>query len=95
MHVWEGAVKNIKYKTPFNIKEHKIGLEVIIFVLCSFSMKFIMLIMTKMPKTILLINVKTPTIVGILTFMSRINTFFECFKQEKLLIFQYLKFHVL
>ena len=84
----EGAVKNIKYKiTPFIIKDHKIGSEVIIFVLCSFSMKFIMLIMTKMPTTILLIRVKMPTFVGILTIMSRINTISECLKQEKLLIF--------
>ena len=31
---------------------------------------------------ILLINVKMSTIVGILTFISRINTLFECIKQE-------------
>ena len=50
---------------------------------------------------ILLINVKMPTIVGILTFisrikivsilifMSRINTTHECFEQEKNHYFQY------
>ena len=35
-------------------------------------------------KFILPIYVKMPTIVGILTFISRINTTFECFKLEKL-----------
>ena len=38
---------------------------------------------------ILLINFKMPTIVGILTFTSRINTTSECFKQETIFIFQY------
>ena len=37
-------------------------------------------------KFILLINVKMPTIVGILTFIGQINTGSECFKQEKLLL---------
>ena len=51
-------------------------------------------------KFILLINVEMPTIVGILTFISKINTTSECFKQKKIVIFQYftfyelLKFHV-
>ena len=36
-----------------------------------------------------LINVKMPTIVGILTFISLINTTSECLKQEKILIFQH------
>ena len=36
---------------------------------------------------ILLINVKMPTSVGILAFNSRINTTFECYKQEKSFIF--------
>ena len=39
-------------------------------------------------KFILLINVKMP-IVAILIFNSRINILSECFKQEKLVIFQY------
>ena len=51
-------------------------------------------------KFILLINVKMPTIVGILTFISRINTASESFKARKIFIFQHftfyeqLKFHV-
>ena len=44
-------------------------------------------------KFILLINVKMPTIVGILTFISRINTTSECFKQrKKMLFFNYFYF---
>ena len=60
------------------------GLEVIKLVSCSaqLSMKFI-----------LLINVKMPKIVGILTFISRINTTSECFKQEICVIFQYFTFY--
>ena len=39
---------------------------------------------------ILLINVKMPTIVGILTVISRINTTSECFEQENPLFFSIL-----
>ena len=39
-------------------------------------------------KLIMLINVKMPTIVGILTFISMINIPSECFKQDKLVFFQ-------
>ena len=38
-------------------------------------------------KIILLINVKMPTIVGILTFMSRINTTCESFKARNIFYF--------
>ena len=34
-----------------------------------------------------------PTIVGILIFMSMINTTYECFKARKIFIFQYLRFY--
>ena len=44
-------------------------------------------------KFILLINVKMPTIVGILTFISRMNIPSECFEQDKLVIFQYFTFY--
>ena len=50
-------------------------------------------------KFILLINVKMPTIVGILTVISRINTTSESFKARKIIIFHHftsyeqLKFH--
>ena len=53
------------------------GAEVIKLFSCStqVSTKFQLLIKTKIPtnKEVMLINVKTPTIVGIFTFMSRIN----------------------
>ena len=42
-------------------------------------------------KFILHINVKMPTIVGILTFISRINTISECFKQEQIIKLQYFR----
>ena len=42
---------------------------------------------------ILLINVKMTIIVGILTFVSRINTTSECFKQEKNDVFHYFTFY--
>ena len=44
-------------------------------------------------KFIMLINVKMPTIVGILTFISKINTTSECYNQEKIIIFQYFSFN--
>ena len=49
-------------------------------------------------KIIMFINVKMPTIVIISTFISRINTASECFKQENFFqyVFQFyeqLKFH--
>ena len=44
-------------------------------------------------KFILLKNLKMPTYVGILTFISRINTTSEYFKQQKVFIFQYFSFY--
>ena len=44
-------------------------------------------------KLILLINVKMPTIVGILTFISRINTAFERFIARILFIFHHFTFY--
>ena len=43
---------------------------------------------------ILLINVKMPTIVGILTFISRINTASERLKARKISVFQHFSFYV-
>ena len=43
-------------------------------------------------KFILLISVKIPTIVGILTFISRINTPSECIRPGNIFIFQYFSF---
>ena len=45
------------------------------------------------PKFILLINVKMPTIVGILTFMSRINTTSESLNARKICVFQHFGFN--
>ena len=47
----------------------------------------------KSMKFILLINVKMPTIVGILTFISMINTTFETWESKKLLYIQYFSFY--
>ena len=44
-------------------------------------------------KFIMLINIKMPTIVGILTFISMINTTPESLKARKVFIFQYFSFH--
>ena len=46
-------------------------------------------------KFILLINVKMPTIVGILTFVSMINTTSERLKAINFLIFRYFSFYEL
>ena len=43
-------------------------------------------------KHIMLINAKMPTIVGILTFLSMINTTSAILKASKVFIFQYLDF---
>ena len=67
------------------MKKKKIhGPEVIKLFSCStqLSMKFIMLI-----------NVKMPTIVGILTFISRINTTSESLKARKVFVFRHFKFY--
>ena len=60
------------------------GPEVIKLFSCStqLSMKFI-----------LLINVKMPTIVGILTFISMINTTYESLKARNFFICRYLSFY--
>ena len=42
---------------------------------------------------IMLINVKMPTIVGILTFISLINTPLESFKVRKIFIFHHFTFN--
>ena len=55
-----------------------IGLKVIKLFSCSTQLS---------AKFILLINVKMPTIVGILTFISRINTTSECLKARNVFFF--------
>ena len=54
------------------------GLKLIKLFSCSTQMSM---------KVILLINVKMPTVVGILTFMSGMNTASEGFKSRKISIF--------
>ena len=44
-------------------------------------------------KFIQLVNVKMPTIVGILTFISRISTISEGFKASKVVIFHHFTFY--
>ena len=44
-------------------------------------------------KYILLINVKMPTIVGLLTFISMIYTTYESLKVRKVFIYQHLNFN--
>ena len=44
-------------------------------------------------KFIMFINVKMPTIVGILTFISRINTTSERFRARKILFFHHFSFY--
>ena len=44
-------------------------------------------------KFILLINAKMPTIVGILTFISRINTSYESLKARNTYLYQYFSFY--
>ena len=56
--------------------------------------KKFMLKSTLSTKFILLTNVKMPTAVGILTFISRINTTSESLKERKIPSFyEHLKFH--
>ena len=44
-------------------------------------------------KIIILVNVKMPTIVGIVTFISMINTTSEGLKAREVFIFQHLSFY--
>ena len=60
------------------------GLEVIKLFSCSTQIR---------TKSILLISVKMPTIVDILTFISRINTTSESFQAKNVTIFQHFSFY--
>ena len=62
----------------------QLGLEVIKLFSCSTQLS---------TKFILLINVKMPTIVGILTFISRINTTSESLKARKNSVFLHFSFY--
>ena len=53
---------------------------------------FFMLNSTEQKKITMLINVKMPTVVGILTFISMINTTSEDLKARKVFIFSVLEF---
>ena len=60
------------------------GPEVIKLLLCSTQLSI---------KLIMLINVKMPTNVGILTFVSMINKTYEHLKARKVFIFQHFSFY--
>ena len=66
-----------------NSKTYRPGFEVIKLISCSTQLNM---------KFILLINVKMPTIVGILTFISIINTTSERLKARHLFICRYYSF---
>ena len=68
----------------------------VLWVLTRTGPKVIKLFLCSTPlsrKFILLINVKMPTIVGILTFISMINTTFERLKVRNFFICQYFSFY--
>ena len=67
----------IKYRNDLGLHERKPGPEVIKLFSCSTQLRM---------KFILLINVKMPTIVGILTFISMINTTYESLKARTICI---------
>ena len=69
---------------PVNIEKQFSGPKVIKLFSCSTQLS---------TKFIKLINVKMPTIVSILTFISMINTSSESFKARKVLIFQHFSFY--
>ena len=75
-----GIVGNFEDENPYLVGNQSSSL----YYSCStqLSMKFIVLI-----------NVKTPTIVGFLTFMSRISLSVEYFQARKKNIFQYFSFY--
>ena len=66
-----------------NLRKVRTGREVIKLFSCSTQLS---------TKFILLINVKMPTIVGILTFISRINTTSESLK-ARIIVFQHFSFY--
>ena len=70
--------KTITIKALKESSEHRHGPEVIKLSPCSTQLSM---------KLILLINVKMPTIVGILTFISRLNTTPESSKARNIYIF--------
>ena len=60
------------------------GIEVIKLLLCSYQLNM---------KFILLINVKIPTVVGILTFISRSNTTYVNLRTRNYLVYHYFTFY--
>ena len=72
------------FDNPCQVLSHIPGPKIIKLFSCSTQMSM---------KFILFINVKMPTIVGILMFISRINTPSGSSKQEKFIIFPYFTFY--
>ena len=77
-------MQHLTFKHCDSILEAKAGPKVIKLFSCSTQLS---------TEFILLINVKMPTIVGILTFMSRINSIFESLKARKISVFQHFSFY--
>ena len=77
---------DIKWNFNFTAihKKKSLGPEVIKHFPCSTQLS---------TKFILLINVKMPTIVGILTFISRINATSERLKARKVFVSRYISFY--
>ena len=76
-----GVFQRPKFDCTFNSNT---GVEVIKLVSCSNKLS---------RKFILFINVKLPKIVGILTFISRINTSSDSLKARKISVFQHFSFY--
>ena len=72
------------YIPPTSSRDNNLGLEVIKLSSCSTKLS---------TKIILLIYVKMPTIVGILTFISMINTTSERLNARNFFICQYFSFY--
>ena len=80
VHAWH---LSISINSHTRSQTTKRGLEVIKLFSCSTQLS---------TKFILLVNVKMPTIVGILTFISMINTIYERFKAKNFFICWYFNF---
>ena len=66
-------------------------MKTIILCSCESSLKKVIKLFM-LNSTILLMNVKMPTVVGILTFISRINIVSESFPARTIFIMQYFSF---
>ena len=84
--MWSVVCSLNQYQDYISAFHRRTGHEVI--KLLSFSTQLNM-------KVIMLINAEMLTTVGILTFISRVNTPYERFKPRKILYFQHISFYEL